>query len=291
MANVGEVLDHCPIPSWRSDMLSFVGQGVWNSVYRLHTAQNLPLALKCMPLFDHEELRREQECFLEYERQIARLRHPNLLPLLLEWRTATAQRLVYYYQPFTLRQWLQQQQQQHAVVQSSSLARQLLSVVQHLHNHSWSHNDIKPDNIMVNAAGTQLWLVDFSAVRPVPVDGQIMWNQDLTTLWYRSPEMQQRTEFFTTRSDVWSVGCVLYECVTGEVLFPARDEHDLKRLLLESLPVPMANLHSAMVQAVPWSPCHRHLSGSWRRWLASLLALSPRRRVTAAQALESLAAL
>jgi tetratricopeptide (TPR) repeat protein len=100
------------------------------------------------------------------------------------------------------------------VRQTVSLFLDVCSGVEHAHRHFIVHRDIKPGNILVAADGV-VKLLDFGVARMMSDDGQSTHTQTLAvTLEYASPE-QVRGEQATTATDVYSLGGVLYQLLTG----------------------------------------------------------------------------
>lgn len=98
--------------------------------------------------------------------------------------------------------------------------RQLSAGLAYMHSCNILHRDIKPQNILV-FPGNQLKYTDFGLSRPVACSDEIGKNltDPVFTLWYRSPEVlfgQQYSE----KADVWALGCVFYELMFREVMFP-----------------------------------------------------------------------
>lgn len=94
--------------------------------------------------------------------------------------------------------------------------RQLLDGVAYLHARKILHRDIKSANILLNDDG-QVKLADFGLGRKVRQEN--VFTYKVVTLWYRAPELLWGSKHYTDKVDVWSLGCVVVEFFTGEVLF------------------------------------------------------------------------
>jgi ABC-type transport system substrate-binding protein len=104
------------------------------------------------------------------------------------------------------------------------------------HSRGVIHRDIKPDNIMVTIEGggeVRLRIMDFGLARGSSVSGLTKSGMLLGTLSYISPE-QVTTGNVDGRSDIYSLGCVLYECLVGEVPFTGEMQSVLYRVVHEN---------------------------------------------------------
>lgn len=103
---------------------------------------------------------------------------------------------------------------------------QMLSGLAHVHRHKLFHRDIKPENLLVsNVHGKYyplLKLADFGGCREVLSPPP--YTEYIATRWYRAPECLLTNGFYSSKMDLWSVGCVMYELLAGKPLFPGRNE-------------------------------------------------------------------
>lgn len=130
-----------------------------------------------------------------------------------------------------------------------ALFAQICDAVQFAHQNGIVHRDLKPSNILVDAAGEPR-LLDFGLARPIaPGDAEqiTLSEQIVGTLPYMSPEQTRGGEAaLDTRSDVYSLGVILYEMLTGRL--PYRVEPplmDALRSIAETTPAPMRAAWSA----------------------------------------------
>lgn len=78
--------------------------------------------------------------------------------------------------------------------------------------------DLKPSNIAVNE-DCELRILDFGLARPTEME----MTGYVATRWYRAPEIMLNWMHYNQTVDIWSVGCIFAECLTGRVLFPGTD--------------------------------------------------------------------
>lgn len=109
-----------------------------------------------------------------------------------------------------------------SIDESVTLAERVARGIAHAHEHGIVHRDIKPGNLLLDAEG-QIKVSDFGLARNFDKDPTITKSQAiLGTPAYMAPE-QARSEEATPRSDVYGIGAVLYDCLTGRPPFPTRD--------------------------------------------------------------------
>jgi Leucine-rich repeat (LRR) protein len=115
--------------------------------------------------------------------------------------------------------------------------------VQHAHDQGLIHRDIKPGNIMVDGAGRPL-VMDFGLAKPMgSSQGLTLTGQVVGTPAYMPPEQAQgRIEECSPRSDVWSLGAVLYELLTGRAPFTGETVFAVLGAVTGSDPVPPRRL-------------------------------------------------
>jgi len=104
------------------------------------------------------------------------------------------------------------------------LLYQLVLGISYCHTHHVLHRDLKPQNLLINREG-KLKLADFGLARAfgIPVRS---YTHEVVTLWYRPPDVLLGSTKYSTPVDLWSVGCIFAEMVTGKPLFPGADPDD-----------------------------------------------------------------
>ncbi|KGB76674.1 CMGC/CDK/CDK5 protein kinase [Cryptococcus deuterogattii 99/473] len=105
-----------------------------------------------------------------------------------------------------------------------SFTHQLLQGIAFCHDHRVLHRDLKPQNLLINKRG-ELKIGDFGLARAfgVPVN---TFSNEVVTLWYRAPDVLLGSRTYSTSIDIWSVGCIFAEMITGYPLFRGRDNAD-----------------------------------------------------------------
>ena len=202
-----------------------LGSGGMAVVYRAYDLRHdRPVALKVL----RPELAAAvgAERFDREIRVAARLQHPNIVPLLDSGQVPGTGPMLWYVMPLidgeSLRARLIRQGPQ-TIDDALRWTRELADALAHAHDRGIIHRDIKPENILVS--GTVMphaMLADFGVARALAAGGSERLTETGLTLGtpaYMSPEQSVGDAALDGRSDLYSLGCVLYELLTGEPPF------------------------------------------------------------------------
>ena len=173
------------------------------------------------------------------------------------------------------------------------LFRQVCDAVSHAHANLIVHRDLKPSNILVTADG-QVRLLDFGIaklldVEPLPAE-QTRTGVRAFTLHYAAPE-QIRGEPITTMTDVYSLGVVLYELLTGSKPYRLKRQTDAEweEAIIDGEPLrpSQAAARAEEADTAPYTPARmaRELAGDLDNILLKALAKAPLQRYVSAEAL------
>ncbi|CAD8207421.1 unnamed protein product [Paramecium pentaurelia] len=116
--------------------------------------------------------------------------------------------------------------------ETRQIIKQLLTAIQHIHNKGICHRDIKPDNILVNIEGDcELKLLDFGVSRRfLQKNQQIEMLTKTGNIYYCAPEIYHQPHY-SKEIDLWSIGVIMFQCMTGELPLHSNSINDQIQLL------------------------------------------------------------
>jgi eukaryotic-like serine/threonine-protein kinase len=247
-----------------------LGRGGMATVYLAHDIQHQrPVALKVLRPELSAMLGPDR--FLQEIRTAARLQHPHILPL---FDSGNAGGLLWYSMPYvegeSLRDRLRREKQL-PVGDVIRLAGQVLSALEYAHKHGVVHRDIKPENILL--MGDQAVIADLGIARAIGgAGGERLTETGLAvgTPAYMSPEQAAGERDVDGRTDVYSLGAVLYEAIAGEPPFTGPTAQAIIARRMTETPRPLHTTRDSVPQAVEQSimtalaraPADRHGSAA-----------------------------
>ncbi|KAG1835938.1 mitogen activated protein kinase-like protein, partial [Suillus subalutaceus] len=252
----------CADKSYR--VLELIGEGAYGIVCSaIHHPSQRKVAIKRIAPFDHSMF-----C-LRTLREIKLLRHFQVY-LVQELMETDLHRVI--------------RTQQLSDDHCQYFIYQALRALKALHSADVLHRDLKPSNLLLNA-NCDLKVCDFGlarSARPPPNvanDSSTFMTEYVATRWYRAPEVMLTFKEYTRAIDMWSVGCVLAEMLSGKPLFPGRDCMIFPFILC-------LVTHTEYIRALPFRkskpfsqlfPAANPLAIDF---LEKCLTFSPRRRIT-----------
>ena len=208
-----------------------------------------PVALKVLAASVAED-ERFRERLLRESRLAAGLDHPNVIPIYEAGEEDGRLFIAMRYVPGGDLKALLRHEGALDPARVVAIVAQIADALDAAHRHGLVHRDVKPSNVLLDRDGGRehCYLADFgltqSASESGPADGQLMGTVD-----YVSPE-QIRGDEITGRADVYALGCMLFECLTGEVPFRRRSEVATLFAHLEEDPPSASARHSRLPAAI-----------------------------------------
>ncbi|TYH29871.1 hypothetical protein ES288_A01G047400v1 [Gossypium darwinii] len=178
---------------------------------------------------------------------------------------------------------------------------QMLRAMKYMHTANVYHRDLKPKNILANA-NCKLKICDFGLARVAFSDTPttVFWTDYVATRWYRAPELcGSFSSKYTPAIDIWSIGCIFAEVLTGKPLFAGKSVVHQLELITDLLGTPSAETISGVRNdkarkylsemskklPVPFSKKFPNADPLAVQLLQRLLAFDPKDRPTTAEAL------
>ena len=218
----------------RYEIQEVIGVGGMAVVYKAYDSiDDRIVAVKILKeeYLANEEFRRR---FKNESKAIAVLSHPNIVKV---YNVSYGDRLQYivmeYVEGITLKEYIEQQGKL-GIKETVHFTMQILRALQHAHDKGIVHRDIKPQNIMLLSNGN-IKVTDFGIARFSYSDTKTMTDSAIGSVHYISPE-QARGDTTDARADIYSVGVVLYEMLTGQLPFQSDNSVSVALMQLQNDP-------------------------------------------------------
>jgi eukaryotic-like serine/threonine-protein kinase len=238
-----------------------LGAGAMGAVYR---ARNVETGERVAIKVIAPGLAANETSMKRFKREadiLKQLKHPNIVRLVLTGRFAGT--------PFYAMEYVEGESLDRVMARRGrisweevvALTRQLCGALEHAHDNGIIHRDLKPSNVMVLADGT-VKLMDFGIAKDMDVTALTSANCTVGTASYMSPEQCRGERDLTLKSDLYSLGVMFYELVTGQKPFKADNPMDMfmlhvngkferpSRLVLD-IPVWLDNLICQLLEKKP----------------------------------------
>jgi serine/threonine protein kinase len=217
-----------------------LGRGGMGAVYLAHElALDRDVAIKVLPP-EQAGTPQMRERFRREARTAARLSHPHIVPL---HTFGEVSGLVYFVMGYIAGESLASRLDRQGPLppeEARTLLVSLCDALDYAHRQGIVHRDIKPDNILIDAASGAPLLTDFGIAKPAQAEAQLtMPGQVVGTPYYMSPEQALGRADVDHRSDVYSLGVVAYEMLSGRRPFDAESPMEALTQRLTRDPIPL----------------------------------------------------
>lgn len=248
----------------RYEITELIGEGGMADVYKaVDVVDNKVVAVKILKkeFSESEEFLRR---FRNESKAIAVLSHPNIVKIYDVGFSEKIQFIVMeYIDGITLKEYIENERVL-SWKEAVHFVTQILRALQHAHERGIVHRDIKPQNIMVFTDGT-IKVMDFGIAKFAREEGRTATDQAIGTVHYISPE-QARGDITDAKSDLYSVGIMLYEMLTGQKPFDTdnpvsiavmhmQNIAELPRRINPDIPTPLEEI---IIHAMEKNPADRY---------------------------------
>lgn len=239
---IGKMLDN------RYEVLEVIGTGGMSVVYKAKCHRlNRYVALKVMKeeFAKDEEFRRR---FFEESQAVAMLSHPNIVNVYDVSRSGDIEYIVMeLIDGITLKEYLARRGAL-SWKETTFFALQIAKALEHAHSRDIIHRDIKPQNIMLLRDGT-VKVADFGIAHHTNDQSTYAKGEAIGSVHYVSPE-QARGSHIDNRSDIYSLGVVMYEMLTGRLPFEGNTPIEVAVQHINSIPLPPSDYVADIPQAL-----------------------------------------
>ena len=276
-----------------------IGEGTYGVVYKAKDQKgNEIYALKKIRLQAEEE--GIPSTAIREISLLKELKHKNIVELFDVLHTPKKLTLVFEYVKHDLKKVIDATNGQGLDLKLvKSFLYQLLKGIEFIHKHKVLHRDLKPQNLLISEDNI-LKIADFGLARGygIPVKN---YTHEVVTLWYRAPDVLLGSKTYGTTVDIWSIGCIFAEMVTGKPLFMGKSESDqLKKIFkIRGTPsdtyapglrdLPEWGVNENVFDTIPEDDIQKYVTGLDSEGIDLLLKfiqVDPEKRISADEALK-----
>ncbi len=233
----------------RYEIQELIGVGGMATVYKAKDIKNnRTVAIKILK----DEFSRNSEFIRRFKNEskaIAVLSHPNIVKVYdVSFGDVMQYIVMEYIDGITLKEYIEQQEKSIDWKMAVYFTNQILKAMQHAHEKGIVHRDVKPQNMMLLQDGT-IKVTDFGIARFSNTETRTMTDKAIGSVHYIAPE-QARGERTDGKSDVYSIGVMLYEMLTGQLPFQADSAVSVAIMQLQSNPKPPREINPEIPQGL-----------------------------------------
>ncbi|NXX44095.1 CDKL2 protein, partial [Tricholaema leucomelas] len=204
-------------------VLGLVGEGSYGMVTKCRNKENGQI-VAVKKFLESEDDAVVRKIAVREIKLLKQLRHENLVNLVEVYKKKKRWYLVFEFVDHTVLDDLEAFPNGLDYSRVRKYLFQIMRGIAFCHSHNIIHRDIKPENILVSQSGV-VKLCDFGFARTLAASGEA-YTDYVATRWYRAPELLVGDSKYGKAVDVWAIGCLVTEMLTGEPLFPGDSDID-----------------------------------------------------------------
>ncbi|XP_047354343.1 cyclin-dependent kinase-like 4 isoform X1 [Vespa velutina] len=203
--------------------IEIVGEGSYGVVMKCrHRETGQVVAIK--KFLETEEDAQVRKLALREIRMLKKLHHENIIDMIEVFRRRKRFHLVFEFLDHTVLDELERSADGLGLEVSKRYIFQVLRGLNFCHNNHIMHRDVKPENVLVSSNGV-IKLCDFGFARLISSSKE-SYTDYVATRWYRAPELLVGDSRYGKEIDIWAVGCLYAEMMTGDPIFPGDSDID-----------------------------------------------------------------
>ncbi|KAL7630746.1 UNVERIFIED_CONTAM: hypothetical protein RMT77_019042 [Armadillidium vulgare] len=217
-------LTNPPNASDKYEKLGKLGEGSYGKVFKCRNKKTGEIvAIKRYHQVDDFEI--IQKTALREIKILKMLNHPHIIKIVEVFRRSRKIHIVFEYCEFTLLTELNDYPRGYPQSDTVRLMYQIVDAIRYLHSEQIIYRDPKPENILLTKDRV-VKLCDFGFARTVDDKSLEPLTEYVASRWYRAPELLVGGEDYGTPVDIWGIGCIMIEVLTGEPLWTGKTDLD-----------------------------------------------------------------
>src|SRR5271168_753696 len=234
-----------------------LGKGSFGIVYKGHNVNNIEdyVAIKQYTNISKKDIPYQ---ILREINIMNLLKHPNIIAIREVIQANGNIELVMDYGGENLRSYSNKTPYQQKIKEIKSIAYQILMGCLYMHKLDIIHRDLKPENILINK--TLVKICDFGLAKKLPPFKNKDNSYQICTLCYKPPELfSSDNKKYTNAVDVWSIGCLLYEIISGKPIFEGTTETVVLKNILSKIPTTQQDLDAINLDCFKLEYCNTEI--------------------------------
>lgn len=251
----------------RYEIHEILGIGGMAVVYKAY--DNLEDRIVAVKILKEEYARNEEflRRFKNESKAISLLSHPNIVKIYdVSFGDIIQYIVMEYIEGITLKEFIEQQVSL-SWKDAVHFTLQILRALQHAHDRGIVHRDVKPQNIIVLPDNT-IKVTDFGIARFARSEQKTITDKAIGSVHYISPE-QARGEVTDEKADIYSVGVMMYEMLTGQLPFEAESAVSVAIMQLQREPKPLTDINGSIPQGLEQVVMHAMQKDTMNRYKSS----------------------